>query len=117
MASLSLPIPVRQVGMRQPSAAGMLAQSRPTPCASSRARSKKVTSLSVACLSERVVTGFFSLHPTTLSGVARVFGVGSHRTDYDPDAHARALREIAAVEKRSPLIPFFADAAGFKARF
>src|SRR5438132_7325909 len=31
-------------------------------------------------------------------GVARVFGVGSHRTDYDPDAHARALREIAAVE-------------------
>ena len=49
--------------------------------------------------------------------VARIFGVGRHAADYDPEAHARALREIAAVQKRSFLIPFFADAAGFKARF
>jgi hypothetical protein len=49
--------------------------------------------------------------------VARVFEVGTHAADYDPEGHARALREIAIVQERSPMIPFFADAAGFKARF
>ncbi len=49
--------------------------------------------------------------------VARVFEIGEHAADYDPEGQARALREIAAVQEQNPLIPFFADAAGFKARF
>jgi hypothetical protein len=49
--------------------------------------------------------------------VIRVFEVGKHAADFDPDGHDLAVREIEAVQERCPLIPFFADSAGFKARF
>jgi len=49
--------------------------------------------------------------------ILKVFHVGSHAGFYDPDGHARALREVEMVHKRYPLIPYFADSAGFKARF
>jgi len=49
--------------------------------------------------------------------VARVFGVGKHGADYDPEGHSRAMQEIENVHRQSPIIPFFADTAGFKARF
>jgi hypothetical protein len=48
--------------------------------------------------------------------VVRVFGVGKHAAEDDPEASARALQQVAAVQKRCALLPFFADAAGFKAR-
>src|SRR4029453_7146317 len=49
--------------------------------------------------------------------VLKAFDVGSHGGFYDPAGPARALREIETVHKRYPLIPYFADSAGFKARF
>ena len=59
----------------------------------------------------------FLVPSSDVVAVVRVFEVGKHAADYDPDAHELALREIAAVQERYPLIPFFADSAGFKARF
>ena len=48
--------------------------------------------------------------------IVREFEVGSH-CDYIPDIGSKVLQELAVVHERNPLVPFFADAAGFKCTF
>jgi hypothetical protein len=48
--------------------------------------------------------------------IVKGFKVGSH-CDYIPNIESKVLRELAKVHERNPLIPYFADAAGFKCTF
>jgi hypothetical protein len=50
--------------------------------------------------------------------IVRAFQVGTHaELSYGEDAHPAVLDQMAAVHARNPIVPFFADAAGFKCTF
>jgi hypothetical protein len=48
--------------------------------------------------------------------VANAFDVGGH-AEHDKNARERALMQIRETDQKNPLLPYFADTAGFKARF
>lgn len=50
--------------------------------------------------------------------IISAFQVGTHaELSYGADAHPAVMEQMASVHARNPIVPFFADAAGFKCMF